>query len=748
MNTEEADPYIASLVAVNLWDEAEWLGLGFAIWPGRPPFLGLLFGNGDVGKKIFSQWRRLFGEEDAYEILRISIVEGDIPGEDAGYSVVVGSNPKNLIQLEQNKGRAIDPRLFLTVSRIHRMNPDPASRYLALFKEAYRNHGSYFLVPMVQQSGQPVLDENLRIKKRELNLLRVEDLKENDFEHVVLRRPGDPPQVEASASGKSVDLTTMIAVLEEELALGRVKRPINPFLLEQLEAVRRDENGAIIPESLDPTLGVFADAVMHDAFEREALAVPLRDIQAEYVDAMERFLGPLYRNMLKADATPHAVAQTIANDRKLHKAFLRDAMEFQEAAQEFWSRAGPITAVHLRKSAALKAVYGGNLFPHPATELITSIGLYVDTLVLPDPVQGTTGVAESMKAKVLADRMLRDGLTAMRYTPLALAETEQPIVVFAPRAFFFENFAHQVVIEPAHKEALQHLSRTFDRAFDDVDQAKQFLADLGKPEAVAERVRHQDRFVFDVDDLPLPLDQLAGLSADYELMKKGEAPSVLSEQIWVQFLGRFIQANEMLVNSEICGGTPLCDAPTSWQYLLWKYEYNGRGPRPPSDRTDLVIQHALHSDSQILWALRGATPEAIIELRRSGVLQELRTTIRTGIAEILTADEQSVREVVRQVSRNIESARASHEREIASLNKNSGSLGLKAAAFVGGAAITIASMCSGTIPLQVLGAILGGTTAKDLYGQAAEWTAQRRRLLRTPAGILWGLKQSATASRS
>ncbi|MCG8405484.1 MAG: hypothetical protein MI923_09830 [Phycisphaerales bacterium] len=749
MNTGEDDLYNASLVATNLWDKADWLGMGFVIQPNRAPFLGLLFQNSDVAQTIFSQWRKVFGEEDAYEILRISIIEGDIPGEDSGYSVLVGSNPMNLIQLEQNKGRVFDPRFFLTVSQIHRVNPDATSRNLELFKESYRNHGHYFLMPMLRQPRGLGFFENLQIKKHKINLMRVEELKENDVEHIVLRRTKDPATAQPITTEKSVDLTTLIAVLEEELVLGRIKRPINPFLLEQLASIRRDEDGVVIPESLDPTLLTLAETVMRDAFQREALAVPLRDIQAEYVDAMERFLGSLYKDMLETGATPHAVARTIANDRDHQKPFLRVAMEFSEAIQDFWSRTGPIVSIHLKKSSSLKAVYGGNVFPHPATELITSIGLYVDTLVLPDPIQSSMAVAEAFKPKVLVDRMLRDGLTAMRYLRLALAETKQPIVVFAPRAIFLEAFVRDIAVEAAYKEMLEHMSRIFDMAFDDVDQVKRFLTDLGKPDAVADRVRNQDRFVFDIDELPLPLDQLTLLSADHEMMNESKAPSALSDQILTQLWGRFVQVNEMLINSEFCGGTPICDAPTSWQYLLWKYEYNAQESCSSSSLSDLLIQHALHSESRVLWALREATPEAIIELRQSGVLHELRAAIRDGISKILSADEKSIRDVVLQVSRNIESARTSHEQEVASLKKNAGSLGIDATAFVGGAAFTIASMCSSTIPLQILGAIIGGAysapTGKDVYEKAAEWVAQRRNLLRTPAGILWGLKQRKKA---
>lgn len=76
--------------------------------------------------------------------LRISFIEGDIPGEDFGYTVHIGSNWESTILRRIEEGSTIEEEFLMFISRFNRMNP-PNSRNLDLFKERYTLFGSYFL---------------------------------------------------------------------------------------------------------------------------------------------------------------------------------------------------------------------------------------------------------------------------------------------------------------------------------------------------------------------------------------------------------------------------------------------------------------------------------------------------------------------------------------------------------------------------------------------------------------------------
>jgi hypothetical protein len=79
-----------------MWDAARWCATAFVhdTFGERPPCLGIVFEDMEAGRRIFAEWRRLLGRVDKHEQLRIALVEGDIPGKPAGYTVHVSSDPE------------------------------------------------------------------------------------------------------------------------------------------------------------------------------------------------------------------------------------------------------------------------------------------------------------------------------------------------------------------------------------------------------------------------------------------------------------------------------------------------------------------------------------------------------------------------------------------------------------------------------------------------------------------------------
>lgn len=176
-----------------LWDKADWCGTVFAFAADQPPLLGLGFVNEDAARQIFQQWLKRFGPSDEFEELRVSIIEGDIPGEGPGYSVHVGLDAWALFQRYKKMGLMTDGDLFDTLSKINRMAV-PNSPQLATFKEAYRSYKTYFLASaIVDKGGTKILKiiSDMRIYKGKIHFRHVSEIGKDDEDRVVLRTPKD-----------------------------------------------------------------------------------------------------------------------------------------------------------------------------------------------------------------------------------------------------------------------------------------------------------------------------------------------------------------------------------------------------------------------------------------------------------------------------------------------------------------------------------------------------------------------------
>jgi TIR domain len=186
----KTDPtlYFSSPVNVPLWDKARWVATAFLWAPGQIPILALAFLNKEPAETIFKEWRQRYGEQDMYEELRVAVVEGDIPGKAPGYSVHISVNWENLLERYKRAGfTPTDDDHYMTVSRIHRMNPQPGATNLASFKNAYKEFGSYLLAPAVCKRDGSNLNVNfdLMIAKRDLFLRKAEDIGPDDADRAV-----------------------------------------------------------------------------------------------------------------------------------------------------------------------------------------------------------------------------------------------------------------------------------------------------------------------------------------------------------------------------------------------------------------------------------------------------------------------------------------------------------------------------------------------------------------------------------
>lgn len=184
--------FVQSFIDVPTWDAAGWKGTYFVYAPdlSEPPTMGLMYGNGAAARRIFEGLRKRLGVRDPYEELRISIIEGDIPGQEAGYSVTIGSNIENVVRRARANGHELDPHaIAYTIVRVHRMNPKPRSPHLEMFKKSYQRHRHYGLIYAVGDPDSPVDPKavfDFAITKREILFRRVEDLNEKDLDSVVL----------------------------------------------------------------------------------------------------------------------------------------------------------------------------------------------------------------------------------------------------------------------------------------------------------------------------------------------------------------------------------------------------------------------------------------------------------------------------------------------------------------------------------------------------------------------------------
>jgi hypothetical protein len=167
---------VRSVIDVHLWDRAKWIGTAYGdVGPHAPPWFGLMFTDGEAGKRVFERWRERFGDVDEDEEIYISIVRRFSAEHPTHYGLIVTSN------VQDHEG------LSMVASRTNIMHPSEDVN-LSHFLAAYQRSGAYLLMPAIYSgSGAPSFLRDLALMKRTLSVKDAVDVTAADIESVHLK---------------------------------------------------------------------------------------------------------------------------------------------------------------------------------------------------------------------------------------------------------------------------------------------------------------------------------------------------------------------------------------------------------------------------------------------------------------------------------------------------------------------------------------------------------------------------------
>jgi hypothetical protein len=164
-----------------LWAEAKWSATTYKWHPtgDSPPIMGLVFDNAEAGMQIFRDVEGEMSHEDRFEEIRISIIEGRVPGQEhqPGYSVHICADPEALAGHATMDGFVVDSTVVPFLGQWNRHYPVPgAPPLLPKFKEEFARHKEFMLAPAVHRTdGKLYMEPSLGIIK---NVILFRDLAE------------------------------------------------------------------------------------------------------------------------------------------------------------------------------------------------------------------------------------------------------------------------------------------------------------------------------------------------------------------------------------------------------------------------------------------------------------------------------------------------------------------------------------------------------------------------------------------
>jgi len=457
-----------------------------------------------------------------------------------------------------------------------------------------------------------------------------------------------------------------VLILKEYIEQGRVKIVENSQIAKSLAKARFDDTGQPDLDTIDGVVRSMALAIEQTKYRNDFKeAISLREIQARYFNYLDETFKGGYDKMIEEKITPHQFATSIAYGERNLKPYLKMVDGILNQLVEFWDLHAEPAYYHLEDDTnSIKAIFGGDFFPSNSENIASKCGIYTDTIVLPCPFIKSKDMFKVWGEQHKVYYLLKHVLNVLQYKTLALADTEKPIIVVLPEKEMFEELEFDQVKKLGEEDSLIHASKIFGRSFESTDELMEFVKRYDSIDKIIPVIKNHDRVLFDIDtngslenQLKTHLDIVN--SHGFESVSAGMLVATAAQ-------GRMGVCNELLLKSSRLNGIPLIDAPTSWEYFKWKLEYdNERVNNNNIDFKDLHVVKGINqlSETPLQW-IGKVPPEGLIELRKSGAINEIRDMLSKGIKELTEENAMDFRSTSHQVFNNINRAFSDHEKNI------------------------------------------------------------------------------------
>lgn len=540
-----------------------------------------------------------------------------------------------------------------------------------------------------------------------------------------------------------------VEVLAAELEAGRVFLPPNSEVADSLRRVQRSADGRVDIRTVDSSVRAMAMAISMGVHQRELRqSVSLLEIQRIYFEHVWDQFGDLYESMREQGASPQEVAYFLSQNPDHRAEKVAHARAFLDGIESFWERAGPALHAHLEMlGPAGVAYFGGDLFPSYETNFASKCGLYVDTILLPEPFLRTKPVLAHAPEMTLIHFVIKHSLNLLNYRELACADLPTPIVVVVPDDFGGSNPDRQYLAAASERDFRDLASAAFGREFDDFEDAFGYVASFQDVETLVDALADPGLILIAEDgggDLRERLERSLHPDEYLGLPSSETVGSALAGQ----WMGRLAIASRELILSRRARATTVIEAPAAWRVFDWKIRNDALVGAAEGAGKDFHVLRALQhlSGGQLRW-LGSIPPEALIEIRREGAMDEIRTLLGQGVEDLVVAGPGDFRFTSQQVLGNVEAAFQDHQARLAELeNRKLRFAGIDLAACLVTGTIAMCAALSGRLDLAV-GTVLADQfvptpKAHELPGKYREIKRQEQELERSPVGLFFALAQS------
>jgi hypothetical protein len=446
--------------------------------------------------------------------------------------------------------------------------------------------------------------------------------------------------------------------------------------------------------------------------------------------------------MIEKDMTPHEAGLVASKKPETISEITKPIDDFMETIESFWNSCSDAAYAHVQDMhGAFRGVFGGDLFPSHSENIASKCGIYTDLIILPDPFLRSKDLFPRWEPDDKAYYFMKHAMNLLQYKDLACSDTPIPIVAVVPDQGALEGEEKQFVLKLGQEDSIIHATRLFGRDFESFEHLMSFASELDSINKVVAEIKDSSRMLFDTSWTENVKEQISRAMKDQhaQLLKTSNPGIIVASQA----LGRMSISNEVLLRSRRLSGTPIIDAQTSWKYFTWKLEYDAEKAAKEHNLKDLHILRGLQnlSENEMVWL--GHIPiDALIEIRKSGALDEIRHILGNGVENLAKANPHNFFRTTDQIFDNIYEAFEKHKENIKRLRSKKWKFaGKDIGTWLAVGTLEITAAATG-IPVWGLSTVvahqlLDAPKLKDIPKSIKQLAQESNKIKKSPVGMLF-----------
>ena len=409
----------------------------------------------------------------------------------------------------------------------------------------------------------------------------------------------------------------------------------------------------------------------------------IADIQNGYIALLESYLNPLGKE---------AIADHIGSgNRYASLPYLSDTLlayyeSLPRDIADYWKSYSKELKAEISSQDTLKLCYSGDISPNNASGLVNKLGLYVDTMLIPDPVFNITQqLNEISQRKFYLRSLIRHSLNIVKLKPLLGADLENPIAVIYPSTKIYDPVFREKMRNEATKDTIRYLNQTFNVGLKDSDDPFAAMNTFKGPDDLVRALINSGNLIPDLTNPTIPIGFKDFYNSGKDMYIPQFANATAGYGLCAYIFGRLMSFHDHFANCQEFGAEPVYDSPNSWKMFTWFLD-------DVFPQGNILTNEGLVANSIGInnpeW-IGNLSDEKLVEARGNGDLSEIRHTLTQGINRMKFSPAEDLEVVTSKVQENLKEAFNEHQKNLKDIERT-----LKKKYFL-------------TYPLLVAGSLIG-----------------------------------------